>query len=276
MAIISFYSNEKKETGQTLSLAAIATHMSIEHNFRILIVSTNFNDVTLENCFWEYGKLRGNKNGNNVGIDAGIEGLVKVLNSNRINDEIVKNYTKTIIRDRLDMLMSPKTPNYSEYQAIASNYGTIISMAKKYYDLIFIDISKKLPQKDTDSILQMSDLIILNASQRLKTINDLVDLRENNAFFKRKNVSFLIGRYDSYSKYNNKNIARYLKEKREISVVPYNTLFFEACSEGTIVDYILKMRSLADEADRNNNFVKELKEDSKRIIYRLQELQMKI
>ena len=29
MAIISFYTNEKKETGQTLSLAAIAAYMAI-------------------------------------------------------------------------------------------------------------------------------------------------------------------------------------------------------------------------------------------------------
>lgn len=52
MAIIVFNSNEKKETGQTLTTAALATYMSIEHNQKMLIVSTDFNDGTLEDCFW--------------------------------------------------------------------------------------------------------------------------------------------------------------------------------------------------------------------------------
>ena len=40
MAIITFKSNEIKETAQTLSIAAVATQMAIEHNVKILVVST--------------------------------------------------------------------------------------------------------------------------------------------------------------------------------------------------------------------------------------------
>lgn len=42
MAIITFKSNEIKETGQTLSIAAVATKMAIEHNYKILVISTDF------------------------------------------------------------------------------------------------------------------------------------------------------------------------------------------------------------------------------------------
>ena len=58
MAIVTFCSNEIKETGQTLSLSAVATYMAIEHNYKILVISTDFNDLSLENCFWEYDKIR--------------------------------------------------------------------------------------------------------------------------------------------------------------------------------------------------------------------------
>ena len=37
MPIITFWSNSKKQTGQTMSLTAIATSMAIEHNYKILI-----------------------------------------------------------------------------------------------------------------------------------------------------------------------------------------------------------------------------------------------
>ena len=47
MSIITFLNRDKKESGQSLSVAAIATLMAIEHNYRILIISTDFNDKTL-------------------------------------------------------------------------------------------------------------------------------------------------------------------------------------------------------------------------------------
>ena len=58
MSIITFWSNDNIETGQTMSLAATAAYMAIEHNYKILVISTDFNDLSLENCFWEYDKIR--------------------------------------------------------------------------------------------------------------------------------------------------------------------------------------------------------------------------
>ena len=51
MSIITFISEEMKETGQSISVSAIATAMAIEHNYKILLFSTEFIDKTLENCF---------------------------------------------------------------------------------------------------------------------------------------------------------------------------------------------------------------------------------
>ena len=51
MSIVTFFNNGKEQTGKTLSVVAIATQMAIEHNYKILIVSTGHNDKTLDNCF---------------------------------------------------------------------------------------------------------------------------------------------------------------------------------------------------------------------------------
>ncbi len=197
MAIITFCSNEVKETGQTLSLAAVATYMAIEHNYKILVVSTNFNDLSLENCFWEYSKIRQTgalekDSSKNVGLDSGIEGLIKVLNSNRTSNEVVKNYSRIVLRDRLDVLLSPVTKNYEEYAETTQYYTNILSSANRYYDLILVDLSKRMPKKEVASILQMSDVIVMNLTQRLKTINDFMELREANEFYQRKNVMLAI------------------------------------------------------------------------------------
>ena len=282
MAIITFCSNETKETGQTLSLAAIASYMAIQHNYKILIVSTNFNDLSLENCFWEYEKIRNvgaikTDRNQNIGISSGVEGLIQAINSNRTNSEVVKNYSRIILKDRLDFLLSPETKSYKEYSInVAPYYENIIQSANRYYDLIFIDLSKKMPPNKAAEILQLSDIVVMNITQRLKTINDFAQLRDSNEFYQRRNIIVLVGRYDKFSKYNNKNITRYLKEKETISTIPYNTLFFESCSEGTIIDFILKTKNITDYNDRNVNFINEIKEINDKIIFKLKELQMKI
>ena len=278
MAIITFCSNETKETGQTMSLAATAAYMAIEHNYKILVISTDFNDLSLENCFWEYDKIRKAstiKKDEKVGIESGIEGLIKALISNRTSNEIIRNYSRIVLKDRLDILLAPTTKVYQEYIQIAESYTDILQVAKRYYDLIFVDLSKKLPRKVAAEILKLSDILVINMTQRLKTINDFMELRETNDFYQRKNVMLLMGRYDKNSKYNIKNVTRYLKEKKMISVVPYNTLYLEAASEGGIIEFMLKAKNVTDELDSNNIFIKELKKLDENIIFKLQELQMK-
>ena len=87
MAIIAFWSDEKKETGQTMSMVALSTYIAIQHNYKILNVSTNFKDTTLEECYWNVQKENSfmrkiNKDTDNiVGLQAGIEGLIKIINS---------------------------------------------------------------------------------------------------------------------------------------------------------------------------------------------------
>ena len=262
-----------------MSLAAVATSMAIEHNYKILIVSTSFSDVSLENCFIEYERIRNSgtfAKGASDGLTSGIEGLIKILNSNKISNDIVKSYSKILLKDRLDILLSPITKSFQEFVNITPYYSNILQSANRYYDLIFVDLNKKIPAKDKVAILQMSNIVVMNLTQKQKTIDDFMQLKEQNDFYKRNNVMILIGKYDKDSKFNKQNVTRYLKEKKAVSVVPYNTLFFEHCSEGAVIDYILDARKVTDETDTNFTFIKEIKEISNNIIFKLQELQMKL
>lgn len=280
MAIITFKSNELKETGQTLSIVAVATQMAIEHSYKILVISTNFKDQTLENCFWKLDK----KNKpiftdfqvrTFVGVDSGVEGLIKALVSDKSNVGVVKNYSRTILRDRLDVLVSPDTKNYEEYTKTSSNYPEILQMASRYYDMVFVDLSNRMHEKEAQDILNISDLIIYNITQRLKTIDDFIELKDSDETYKKKNIMLLLGRYDAHSKYNIKNVTRYMKEKKMVLAIPYNTLYFEACSEGKVIDYFLRLKNI-DANDRNYYFISEVTRVAETIIVKLQELQMKI
>lgn len=279
MAIIAFWSDEEKETGQTMSMVALSTHMAIEHNYRILNVSTNFKETTLEDSYWDLAKMENLvktiSNGNQVELESGVEGLIKIINSNKTSNSIISNYAKIVFKDRLDVLCAPKTKEYEEYRQITQLYPNILQVANRNYDMVFVDISKRMPKEQMKQILELSDIIIVNMTQRLKTIDNFIKLREENDFFKKNNILLNIGRYDKYSKYNIKNVTRYMKEKKDIHAVLYNTLFFEACSEGKVAEFFLRLRKL-DPEDRNAIFIDEIARLAKDLIYKIQELQIRL
>lgn len=278
MSVVTFWNNGKEQTGKTLAIAAITTHMAIEHNYKILVISTGHKDTTLDRCFWEERKPKKNLGlfgpNTNVGIEDGIVGLETMVKSNRISPEQITNYTKIVFKDRLEILPSFKG-EIIEYNELKTNYPDIISLANRYYDLVFVDLDAELGQEITDQILQSSNLIVASLSQRLASIKKFMEIREKVEVLNSKKTLLLIGRYDKFSKYTIKNISRYMSEKNKVSTIPYNTLFFEACEEAKVPDLFLRLRKI-DEEDRNAFFMSEVKRTAENIIYRLQNLAMKM
>ena len=58
MSIVTIWNQGNEETGKTLAVAAIATYMAIQHNYKILIVSTGRKTESLNNCFFEKKKIK--------------------------------------------------------------------------------------------------------------------------------------------------------------------------------------------------------------------------
>ncbi len=279
MSIVTFYNSSVEQTGKTMSIAAIATYMAIEHNNRILVVSTTNREDPLKTCFWQEKKKRRNLGifGPNASLEVenGVEGLARMIRSNKITPDIITNYTKVIFKDRFEVLLGCEQPP-SDGTQIEPLYPNIIKSANQYYDLVFVDLDENVDEETRNTIIHDSDIVVINMSQRLKSINKFNELRQKNQLLSSKKVLILIGRYDKFSKYNSKNISRYLGEKNQVLTIPYNTLFFEATEEAGVPDLFLKFRKSIDSEDRNAFFIEEVKRASENITYRLQDLQMKI
>lgn len=277
MPIISFWSKEKAQIGKTFSLAAIATYMALKNNMKILIVSTQFNDKTIEECFWPSAKNNVNPLANKgMDISTGIEGLSKAVMSNKSTPEIITNYTRVVFKDRLEVLLSPETTNYEEYSRIAVSYPEIVQFANKYYDIVFVDVSNGFDENaQSRKLLAASNLIIYTFPQRQKSINKILELKSNPDFKKIQNIMYMLSRADVNSKYNEKNVARVIGERKGMISVPYCTVFGDAANEGDIVEYFIKYNKLTDETDQNYIFVDTVQRDVQEIIYKLQELQMR-
>lgn len=281
MAIITFWSSSKKQTGQTMSLAAIATSMAIEHNYKILIISTKYNDNSLELCFGSTDKNKKLVNrlisNPTATVDSGIEGLSKMVYSGRMTPEIIQNYTKVIYKNRLEILYGYREatdrPSKDEYMKIRDKYKDVVQNASRFYDMVFVDLDKGLENDMIRQVLSISDVIVYNVEQKINMINEFVRLKNENDKKQTRNLILNIGRFDSFSKYTIKNISRYVGIRRDITAIPYNTLFFEASSEENVADLFLKIRNVSD-ADRNAGFMKAVQDSVQKIIYKVQELQM--
>lgn len=279
MSIVTFINNGKEQTGKTLSVAAISTYMALEHNIKILLISTANENSTLSNCFFPKQKniiapqnqFMGTRPGAADNMQSGMTGLIKVARANKIEPSTIRNYTKVVFRDVLEVLFSGNELN----EDISQYYPDIIKQANQFYDIVFVDLDYNINQAVYNNIINDSNLVITNVSQRLLSIDNFaLDKRQNQLLASLKNM-LLVGRYDKFSKYTSKNITRYLGERTQVLTMPYNTLYFEAAEESRVPDYFISLRNI-DKEDRNYFFMQEVKRAAEAIMYRLQELNMRI
>ena len=278
MSIVTFWSDGKEQTGKTASIVAVATYMAIQHNYKVLLVSTSFNDKTMENCFWKEKKHKTNFGlfgpNTNIAMANGMEGLSKIIKSNKIAPENITNYTKIVFKDTLEVLTG-YTGDKVKYDEIKLAYPSVLNIANRYYDIVLVDLDNNIGANIANEILDMSNLVVVNLTQRLSSIDRFLSIREEVQALKAKKSLLLFNKYDKYSKYSIKNISRYMGERNKVSTIPYNTLFFEACEEAKVPDLFLKLRKI-EENDRNGFFLAEIRRTLENIIYRLQDLQMRM
>lgn len=235
--------------------------MAMEHNRKVLLLSTSLNDRIIKESFWHESKKKmlGFLSANNNEIDrSGIEGLDRILRSNKISPDIITDYTRVILTNRLEILLGVEGTK-EQYDLIKEGFLKIILLANEYYDTVIVDLDRNLGEQITTDILKKSDVVVSIVSQRAKQIQQVEKQIKEGKVIKENRSIIAIGRYLEGTKYNAKNITRnILKRKETINTIPYNNLFFEATQEGNVVDLFLSFMKIK-EKDANYEFVKEVK-----------------
>lgn len=276
MAIISFWNDSKSgNIGQTSSIIAIATLMSIEHNYKILVLSTKDNDFELEKAYGidesaavKILKLKETK------FDSGIEGIIKLASSGKLTPDLIRDYTKIILKNRLEVVAGRKVDEDSDDKFDYDAYKDVIKIANKYYDMVFIDLNYGINDSITQNILKISDLVICNFEQRYENIDKVLDFQNRHLeLLPKKSTIYLINRYDKKSKFNKKNIARNSEMKKKLYVIPYDVMFSDMMQSGTVDTWFLnpKVRKAKPE-DEYGDFVGQINEICDGIINKLREL----
>ena len=278
MAIITFRSNGNKETGNTSTAIAIATYMSIEHNMKILLVSTGINDNTIKESFWADNTKKSTTNMKTKtvsSIQSGIEGLSRMISSSKIEPRIIKDYTKVVLAGgRFDVLLGYNGEE-SQYKEIQVNYPQVITTANQYYDMVIVDLDRNLLPSIQENIIQVSDVIVATTCQKVKDMQILSEYIEQSNIMTETNTLVTIGRYDDYLKCNIKNATRSIFRKRKnINSIPYNGKYYEAMQEGTVIDLFLNLIRMKNKKEYSYFFLQEVKRLAEDVEQRWEEVQM--
>lgn len=280
MPIITFWSNSDKAIGQTVSASIAATVMAMEHNYKVLLISADINNDSMEYCF---GAQESNRDivkslikTPQINLNSGINGLMKLADSNRVTPEIVHDYTKIIFKNRLEVLYSPMNViDEKEKTNLMNNFKSIIMNASRFYDQVIVDLKKGMKYSQELEILGMSDVVVENIEQGVKTIKNFIATNETKTLLNQNKVIWNICKCDKNSKYNSKNLTRNILRKQAIYETHYNTLVLEAAQEGNLAELLIRFRTLKTE-DENSLFVSKAKELVEGILLKYQETRMRI
>lgn len=287
MSIITFWNDGRDQTGKTLSAVAVATRLSIERNSKVLLISTSFADPTIKNCFWSEEQSKNaalfNMKTTNIAVENGVEGLLKLVTSNKLTPSIITDYTKVIFKGRLEVLAGISgtesrsiETNLEEYKKTERYFIELIKTANQYYDIVIVDLDKMMSSNIRQEILNISNVNVFVMAQKMESINRYKKLKLQGEPGIKNSCVPVIGKYMPGYKYNLKNIARYLGEKKEFDCVPLNFLYMGAAEECGVVDLFLKLRNVKDKTDENYIFMQCVLDLTNNIMKKLQEMQMRM
>lgn len=240
------------QTGTTSNLMAIAVMSTLQYQYKNVITQTHFNLNNLEAPLAAASVI----NNKEYFLDIGIDALARSIKSSPLDGEIIENCSISLLNKKLSLLPGTTKNNKDIYESDMSKTITnILNALAGYHDMVFIDTNAGSNEL-TLKILQNSDMIIINLSQNKSILEDY----GSNYEFSNKKVFYLIGNYDSNSKYNLKNMMKtysWLKMKNT-AVIPYNTEYMDAQSDGQVIPFILRNMN-CDKEDSNAYFIHEVK-----------------
>lgn len=241
MAIISFWGERHGQVATTSNLVAATADIVMNIPVKTMITHTHFNRSTLENSF---KKRIEQKNGYLSYTDFGIEALERLAKSNRLSPEAIRNNTAPILdSSRLDLLYGVSNPSDNFGSNICHVLPQIFRTAEAYYDLTLIDVSSGTDNAITNTILELSDLIVVCLNQNTSVLNSYFIEKNYPKILDEKEHLIVLGNYNKRSKYTEKNIKRKYGI-RNVYTVPHCPSLMDAINDSSVLEFYLRNRHI--------------------------------
>jgi hypothetical protein len=249
--LIAFYSNVRGNAGTTSNLCCLATFLAVSRKQKILLWENHTNWNMIEDTITPRTKLTLLCDSlNSYHISGSKELFCRLLSKHNLDlTEQVQELAKELYPDTLFYMTNRQLEDSLFEKEIARILPQFIALCKESDELVFMDLQDS-SKESTKYILEHADLVVFNLIQHS---NSLDKSFLNNLSISR--IRYLIGNYQPNSKINIKNICRCCKIPiMDIAMIPYNTLFREAMSEGRLIDFITANAKCGRE-DSNYTFI---------------------
>lgn len=259
MGQIAFWSGRHGQTGITSNVVAVSAIIGTEYVTKTLVSHTHWSMSSLEAIFLKKRKETFSE------FDysrKGLDSLELLARSEKLEPASVKDYTDTILKDRLELLRGTSKPSEELHNNIQDVIQSIYAAAKNYYDLLMIDVNSGTRNKITQAVLETSDLIVVCLNQNLVVLDEFF----NNppSFLKDKKYVIVLGQYEPKSKYKISNLIRIYKPAVPIYTVPHNAGFMDAMNDKAVLEFILRNQKIGKDHE-NYYFMSEVRRFAKGI-----------
>ena len=257
MAKVVFWSPEEGYSGCTHVALAVSSLMGISHKTSCLIIDANCNGKKIESSYTLYDDLM-NTNGfsdSNMGMNA----IMRLIKSNKLSPEVIQNYSKPVLKGRLDVMYSASANTDTEAREILSYMPLVVNNANENYDVTFIDLPKGATDDSVIKILSEANIVVCVIPQEVTKLNEAFKKINDIDALKNKTKLLVLGNYESCSKYNVFNIKLKYKIQDPIYVLPHNYLFADACNDGSVLDFLYKNIN-SPAKDYNGEFIQKTTE----------------
>ena len=263
MPKIVFWSPMATSIGQTHASIAVSTLMAIEEDFSNLLLHGHWLAKKIESSYTDYLSLKSQNVFNSSSI--GITALARLVESNKLTPESIRNYAKPVLKQRLDVMYGTNVSSREQFGQLTNSLSMVIQKSTETYDLVWVDLPKGTEKRYITDILESADYVVCTINQEAVFLEEAIEKYLNNDIIKNKPKMLLMCNYESKSKYNIPNIKRKYGIKEPICSVPHNFVFTDACNEGTVIDFFYKNLG-ADKNDYNGYFISEVRSAVKLIL----------
>ena len=172
MPKIVLWSPVPAKVGQTHAAIALATLMAIEEDYSNLLIYSQWLSNKISSSYEDYYTLKSKGVFGNSSM--GITALTRLGESNKLTPESIRNYSKPILKQRLDTMYGLNAVTRDQYQDLVKNFPGIIQRANEAYDIVWLDSSKGMEREYIRETLKKADLVICTLCQDIAILDEAI------------------------------------------------------------------------------------------------------
>lgn len=174
MGQIAFWS-PYSGSGQTSSIAAIAAAIGSEYHVRCLISQTKNRESSLEHSFSRslntFNRTLGNISGTRHVSGTGLDAVIRIARSGKLEAGAVKNNTQIIEQGRLDLLSSSDQIDHAKFETASDLIRSIFEQATRYYNLVLLDLPSGDDSELSRKLIASSDVVVICLPQSWRSLD---------------------------------------------------------------------------------------------------------